>query len=211
MQRAVQRKTRGRTQRAVETAAHVVLAVGADRHVDREHERLEPGARAAFDEFGDGSGFTRQVGLEPRGAPGLLHVFEPRQRRAAHDHWNVGLCRGSRKYDIALVGGHRTAAHRREAERRRVFLAEERRFRRAPGNVHQRARHESIVVECSAVSAQRRIGFGAAGYIAVHRPRQIAARWRFEILQRKHHAQFARQFLVDFGARAAVTYGLVGV
>ena len=202
-QQAVPREAQRGPQRAVEAAAHVVLAVRQDWYIDGEAERLEAGARDPVDELRDTVVFAGKVGLEPRRASHRRNVFEARQRTAAHEHRNVGFRRGAGEHEIALIRRHRGSAHWCKAEGCIVSAAEERGLLRARGNIHQCPRHESKIVECGAVCTQRSVRFGAARNVAVHRPRQIAARRFLEILQSKDSPQGARQRLVRPRRRAA--------
>ena len=75
---------------------------------------------------------ARQVGLEPRGRAASRRTCSSGvSDGAAQDHRDVGLRRGAREHEVAVVGGDRGAAHRRDAERRVVGAPEERRLLRA--------------------------------------------------------------------------------
>ena len=53
MQHAVPCEPGGRPQRPIEPAAHIVLAVGADRNIHSEYECFKTGARDALNELRD--------------------------------------------------------------------------------------------------------------------------------------------------------------
>ena len=155
------------------------------------------------------SGIAGEIGLVPGGGIFLDDVFQPDQRRRAEDHRHVQRRRRARVDDVAAIGAQRRRAHRRNAERRGVGLAEQRRGLVARGDVVEHARHKTVFVERLAVVAHRRIGLGAAGDIAIEEFRQQSSRGRLEIveaeiaLQRRGTFETGRM-AVGEGASAAV-------
>ena len=109
--------------------------------------------------------------------------------------------RGPGEHEIALVGGHRGPAHRRDAERRVVGAAEQGRLLSARRCVHQRLDDERHLVPLLAVAAQRGVGLRAAGDVAVDRARHVPARRLLQILQCEYLLQMAGERPVDLALR----------
>ena len=190
---SVPRETRRGLERRAVAVAHVVLAVGHHRHVDRQDQRLETGALRALDERRDDFGRAREIRLEPRGAPDFGDLLEPRQRSAALYHRDVQVGCGTREHRVALVGRERSPAHRRKSERQVVGAPEDRRLLRAAARAHQDARNEVELVERRAVAAQRSVRFRSARDVTEDRARKNFARRFLEVLERKKAPQCARR------------------
>jgi hypothetical protein len=135
---------------------------------------------------------ARQIGLIPGAFVFAAHVFQRNQRRGAENHRHMGGCRRAGQHDVAAIGAQRRGAHRRNAERRRIGLAEQGRGLVAAGDVVEHARHKAVFVEGLFVVADRSVGLGAAGDITVKKFRDQAPRHRFEIVERKVAFQGAR-------------------
>ena len=155
------------------------------------------------------SGTAGQIGLVPGGRIFAAHVLQRDQRRGAEDHRHVRRGRRARQHDVAAIGAQRRRAHRRNAERRGVALAEQRRGLVAAGDVVEHARHEAVFVESFSVVANRGVGLGAARDIAVEEFRNPAPRRRFEIVERE--IAFAARAEPRSAARVTVVGGAVTV
>ena len=203
---ALQREPQIRPQRRVITIAYIIFTVCTHRNIDRQHQRFITGARHALDQLGNFFCVAGQISLEPGvTAAGFAYFFQRRQRRAAQNHRHVFRGRRQRQRQIALKRRERSAAHRCDAERAVVGLAEQRGFGRAARDVDQHARHQRDVVEHRTVPVERHIALDAARHVTENRPRDVASRGRLEILQRQHHAQRARR-----GGAGEVRCGAVG-
>ena len=186
-------------ERHLKAVADVVLAVRRHRHVGGDDEGVVAGRCHAIDQRLDPLRQAGEIGLIPRGLIGGAHVFQRDQRRGAENHRHVfGLCR-LRQHDVAAIGAQRRRAHRRNAERRGIGLAEQRGGLVAAGDVVEHARHEAVFVEGLAVVAQRGVGLGAAGDIAVEEFRNPAPRGRLEIVEREIFLQGARHRALGAG------------
>ncbi len=197
-------------QRRGEPGTHVVLAVSRHLHVDGQDERVVAGARDALDQLHDACVVARKIGLKPGGRARFTDALQRRQRSAAEDHRYVGRRRATREHQVALVGGHRGPAHRRDAERRSVRAPEKRRLVRAPRRIHQSPGNERDLVPYRAVRTQRCVRLHAAGNVAENRARNDATRGALEIVQRQDAPQDARRRHIEAGAGGGRGDGLWG-
>ena len=140
-----------------EAVADVALALRADRRIDGQHQRAEPGIGRALD----------QVGVDRRVARGieLIPVVLRRDlgRRldrvvagARHDVRDVRVARRLGQHQIGMVAEQPRPAGRRDAERAREGLAENRLCLVALRHVDEIARQQLVLVK------GRGVGFEAA-------------------------------------------------
>ena len=172
-------------ERHLKTVADVVLAVRRHRHVGGDDEGVVAGRRNAIDQRLDPLRQAGEIGLIPRCLIGGAHVLQRDQRRGAENHRHVLGSRRLRQHDVAAIGAERRRAHRRNAERRGIGLAEQRGGLVAAGDVVEHARHKAVFVEGLAVVAHRGVGLGAAGDVAVEEFWNPAPRDRLEIVERR--------------------------
>ena len=179
-------------ERDLEAGADVVLAVGRHRHVGGHHEGVVAGGGDAIDQRLDARRIAGQIGLVPGGRVCLPDVLELDQGGGAENHRHVRRRGRAREHDVAAIGAQRGGPERRDAERRGVGLAEQRRGLVAARDVVEHARNEAVFVEGAAVVAQRRIGLDGSGDEAVDHPRQAPAGRRLKIGERQVTPQAAR-------------------
>ena len=179
-------------QRQAPAVAHVVLAVGGDRHVDGQHEGIEARGGDAVDQRLDARRLARNVGLVPGRMAFTANVLHADERGRAENHRDVDSCRRAREHQIALIGADGRGTHGRDAERQRVFAAEQGRRQAPARHVGQHARNEGIVLIGVAIGAHRGIGLRSAGDEACQWARQMPHRRLFEIRQRQEAAQVPR-------------------
>ena len=186
-------------ERHLKAVADVVLAVGRHRHVGGDDEGVVAGRGDAIDQRFDPLRHAGEIGLVPCVVVLAPHVFQRDQRRGAENHRHVGFGRRARQHDVAAIGAERRGAHRRNAERRGVALAEQRGGLVAAGDVVEHARHETVFVEGFPVVAHGGIGLGAAGDIAVEKFRNPPPRGQLEIVEREIFLQGARHGALGAG------------
>src|SRR5579883_3043806 len=145
------------------TVADVALALRMDRHVDGQHQRVEPGvARPAHEIVGDVH-VARGVEL----IPGVVRRH-PRRRlhrgvaHARHDEGDVGRRRRLGQHQIAAGAVEPDPAGRRDAERARIGAPEDCLRLVALGDVDQIARQQPVLVESLFVARQAALVFDPA-------------------------------------------------
>ncbi len=179
-------------QRDLKTVADIVLAVGRHRHIGGHHESVVTGGGDPVDQRLDPRRHAGEIGLIPGIGIFPPHVLQRDQRRGAENHRQVHGGGRAGQHDVAAIGAQRRRAHRRNAERRRIGLAEQRRGLLAAGDVVHHPRHEAVFFKSAAVVAHRGVGLGAARDVTVKEFRQPAPCRRLEIVERQIAPQGAR-------------------
>ena len=179
-------------QRDLESVADIVLAVGRHRHVGGDDEGVVAGVRDPVDQGLDAGGIAGQISLVPGGGVFAPDVLQRDQGRGGKAHRHVHAGGRARQHDVAAIGAQRGRAHRGNAERRRIGLAEQGRGLVAARDVVEHPRHETVFVEGAAIVAQCGVGLDGAGNVAVQEFRQPASGGRLEIVERKIALQMAR-------------------
>jgi len=138
-----------------EAVADVALALGADRHVDGQHQRVEAGVGGAPDQVVGDLAVARGVELIP-GVLGrdLGRVLDGVGAGARHDVGDVGVGRGAGQHQIGAAPEQPGAAGRRDAERALVGAPENRRRLVARGHVDQVARQELVLAKRRGVALE---------------------------------------------------------
>jgi hypothetical protein len=123
--------------------ADIALALRAYRHVDRQHQGIEPGVRgAAYHVLADLS-LVRRIKLIPGiGRRDLGRRLDRGVAGARHDVRDVRFCRGLRQHKIGAAAEKARPAGRCNAERARVGPAEQARRLIALRDVDQIARQK---------------------------------------------------------------------
>ena len=145
------------------TVPDVALALGMHRHIDGQHQRLEPRIGSTADQVLRDRAVARRVELVPgvvRRDPrrGLQRVVA----RPRHDVGDVGLGRGLGQHHVGAAAEEPGAAGRRDAERARIGAAEDRLRLVALGYVDEIARQEIVLVKRRRVAVQPALVFEPA-------------------------------------------------
>ncbi len=112
-------------ERDLKTVADIVFAVRWNRHVGRHDEGVIAGRGHPIDQRLDARGIARQIGLIPGRRIFAPHVFQRDQGGRAENHRHILRGSRARQHNVPAIGGKRRGAHRRNAERCVIRLAEQ--------------------------------------------------------------------------------------
>src|SRR5512146_2556210 len=173
MHQRLQRLRPFELQRQLEAVAQVALALGGNRHVDRQYQGAQPSVVCTPDHVFGNLAVARRVELVPGMARRQLRGRLDRGGGSArHDERDVGGGRGPGQYEIGVRTKQRRKAGRRDAERARVAAAEQGGGLAAPINLDQVARHDAMAREAGLVGHQTVLVLDAALDKVEHDPRQ---------------------------------------
>ena len=148
MQAGLQPGLEGQLQGPHEAVAAVALAVGADRHVDGDHQRREAGVGDAADHVlgdlavaGDVELIPAVLGRQP------AQVLDQPGGGARHDEGHVGGLGRLGQHHVAAAPEQARTPGRRDADRARVGPAEQGRALVAGGDIDAVARHQRVLPE----------------------------------------------------------------
>ncbi len=190
MPQAVEHHAGAHLERHGEGQALQVLAVRAYAGVDGDHQHRDLGLAQAAQQPADAFGVARQIGLVPAAlARGLLQAFQRHAGSAADDERNLGVLRGLRQRQVALVHDDGGESGGRETHRHGVGLAVE--FDLAVALVHyaQPPRPEPDVAQGAHRLGQRSAVLGAAADVAFDAARHDAPRLALEVAHRQAAVQ----------------------
>ena len=148
MQAGLQLGLEGQLQRPHEAVAPVALAVGADGHVDRNHQRRQAGVGGAADHVlgdlavaGDVELVPAVVGRQP------AQVLDQPRGGARHDERHIGVPGRLGQHHVAAAPEQAGSSGRRNPDRARVGPAEQGRALVPGGDVDAVARHQRVLLE----------------------------------------------------------------
>jgi hypothetical protein len=169
----IEGRLRRHPERLVETILGVVFAVRRHRCIDGDDQRLKTAVPGAVDQLVGQLALFPDIELHPKSARGLLGDLLHRRHRAGGEcERNLGLRRGLRQLQLAMIPAHAGDAGRCDCHRHADRLAEQRRRHRPVGHVDQRAMLQFQLFERGAVVAQCDLILGAAIEEFEHAPRQ---------------------------------------
>ena len=151
------------------------LALADHLQIDGQHQRAAFGGDRAFDQRFDEAAVLHHVELEPeRLVDRGRDILDRADRHRALGKGNAGGLRGAAGVDLAVAMLHAEQSDRREDQRQRGGLAENRGGQIALGDVDQDALAKLDLLQIVAVGAQRFLGIGAAIRIVEERLRHVA-------------------------------------
>ena len=171
----------------------VAVALTDDLKVDGENERAAFGGGGALDQRADVAAILHDVELEPeRLVDRRRDILDGADRHGRQRERNSRLLRGAARQDLAVAVLHAAKPDRRQRERQRRGLAEDRGLGAAIGDVEQDALAQLDAFEIGAVGAQRLLGIGAGFGIIDKRARHLAVGGLPQILDAGHgfHGRF---------------------
>ena len=161
----------------------VLVALPDHLQVDGQHQRAAFGGDRALDQRLDEAAVLHHVELEPeRLVDGGRDVLDRADRHRALGEGNAGGLRGAAGVNLAVAMLHAEQADRRQDQRQRGGLAEDRGRQVALGDVDQDALAELDLLQIVVVGAQRVLGIGAAIGIVEERLRHAALVQQAQIL-----------------------------
>ena len=141
----------------------VLMALPDHLQIDGQHQRAAFGRDRALDQRLDEAAVLHHVELEPeRLVDGGCDILDRADRHRALGEGNAGGLRCAAGVDLAVAMLHAEQADRRQDQRHRGGLAEDRGREIALGDVDQDALAELDLLQVVGIGAQRVLGIGAA-------------------------------------------------
>ncbi|MNT15790.1 hypothetical protein D3C72_1508660 [compost metagenome] len=119
----------------------------------------------------------------------MHYLFQPNQRRPAHDAGHICLGGGAGQHNVAAIARQRRDSHGRHAHRRGVLPAQYRGARAALRYVHQHLGPKAVLRKGLPVAAFGLPVFHRTGHIGVDGLGQASFRSGFEVMQAEYLAQ----------------------
>ena len=179
-------KPRVRADRMGKSRARVVLTVAADRHVGGQKERAKSRVPDAVGQAADLIAVRAHVTLKPTVRIRFRNLFQGDQRAAAENETDILRQGRTGHLRVRAVGRKSRRAHRRDAERRIVGVAEHRHRRAALGNAVQHARLQPDLAERIEVAGPRLVALDAARNEFIQHTGQVWLGGRFQVLEAQH-------------------------
>ena len=158
----VEGEAQRRVERQAEAVVRVVFAVGADRRIHRDDQRLEPVAVGALDQLVRQFALLPDVKLEPQPTADRGDLLHRRHRRGGQRQRDLRLRRRLGEFQFALVPAQARGTGGRDRHRQAGRLAEQRGGDAAAGHIDQRAMAQLDALERRAVVGDGDVVLGGA-------------------------------------------------
>ena len=165
----------------------IAMALAEHLQVDREHQRAAFGRDRPLDQGAHETAVLHDVELEPeRLVDGLRDILDRADRHGREAERDAGFLRRAAGQNLAVTMLHPAKPDRRQRQRQRDRLAEDRGVRAAIGHVDENALAQLDGLEIGAVGVERLLGVGAAFGIFEERARHPAAGGLPQVLDAGH-------------------------